>query len=76
MIKYKQAIENAGLIARRADDISPGTIVEDIWEFTQETKIILTNLTGKNANVFYELGLADAIDKPVILVANSMDDVP
>jgi hypothetical protein len=26
--------------------------------------------------VFYELGLAHAIEKPVVLVAETMDDVP
>ncbi|NTU74475.1 hypothetical protein HGB07_10215, partial [Candidatus Roizmanbacteria bacterium] len=34
------------------------------------------DLTGKNPNVFYELGLAHALAKPAILIAESMDDVP
>jgi hypothetical protein len=35
-----------------------------------------TSLTDKNANVFYELGLAHAIGKPVILISEKIDDVP
>jgi hypothetical protein len=32
--------------------------------------------TGKNLNVFYELGLAHAIGKPIVLISESMDEVP
>ena len=74
---FRPAIEGSGLDPVRADDLyRPGTIVNDIWSFTQAAKIILADLTGKNPNVFYELGLAHALAKPVILVCMSMDDVP
>ena len=33
-------------------------------------------MSGKNPNVFYELGLAHAIGKPAILVSNNKDDIP
>lgn len=74
---YRPAIQSTGLIPRRADDLfRPSAIVNDIWALTQQAKIILADLTGKNANVFYELGLAHAVAKPAILVAESMDDIP
>ena len=74
---YKPAIERAGLNPCRADDLyRPSTIVTDIWHYTQSAKLILADLSGKNANVFYELGLAHALAKPAILVTESMDDVP
>jgi len=74
---YCPAIKNAGLIPKRADDIyRPSTIVQDIWELTKKAKIVLADLTGKNANVFYELGLAHALAKPAILVTETMADVP
>ena len=74
---YKPAIEAAGLKPKRADDLyRPSTIVNDIWTYTRAAKLVLADLTGKNANVFYELGLAHALAKPVVLVAESMNDVP
>lgn len=74
---YKPAIAAAGLEPCRADDLyRPSTIVTDIWSYTQSAKLILADLTGKNPNVFYELGLAHALAKPAILVTESMDDVP
>jgi hypothetical protein len=74
---YMEAIKNCGLEPRRADDLfRPSSIVSDIWELTKNCKIILADLSGKNPNVFYELGLAHAITKPAILITQSMDDVP
>ncbi len=71
------AIEDGGLKPRRADDIyRTGTIMHDIWNLTKEAKIVLADLTGKNPNVFYELGLAHALAKPVILVTESLEDIP
>jgi len=43
---------------------------------TKSAKLILADLSGKNPNVFYELGLAHALAKPAILITESMDDVP
>lgn len=74
---YQPAITAAGLKPHRADDLyRPSTIVNDIWAYTRRAKLLLADLTGKNPNVFYELGLAHALAKPVILVAESMDDIP
>jgi hypothetical protein len=74
---YKPAIISAGLNPCRADDLNrPSSIINDIWEYTKSANLILADLTGKNPNVFYELGLAHALAKPAILIAESMDEVP
>jgi len=74
---YCPAIEEAGFEPHRADDLfAPNNVVEDIWEYTKKSNIILADLTGKNPNVFYELGLAHAIAKPVILITESEQDIP
>jgi hypothetical protein len=74
---YCPAIEAAGLEPHRADDLfTPSTITNDIWAYTKRAKVLLADLTGKNPNVFYELGLAHALTKPAILISESLDDIP
>ena len=67
----------AGLKCRRADDIYDNRpIIEDIWRYTNEARIVVAELTGRNPNVFYETGIAHTVGKEVILITQSMDDVP
>ncbi len=73
----KPAVEDCGLFAVRGDSLfRPTSIMDDVWQSIQDAKLLVAELTGRNANVFYELGLAHAQSKPVILIARSMDDVP
>lgn len=74
---FKPAIEDAGMEPHRADDLfRPGSITNDIWAYTRRAKLVLADLTERNPNVFYELGLAHAISKPAILVVDDIDSVP
>jgi hypothetical protein len=74
---FKPALEDAGYSVTRADDLSmPRPIMDDIRKSIRETELILCEMSGKNANVFYELGLAHAIGKPAILVYQDKDDIP
>jgi hypothetical protein len=74
---YTPAIEAAGLESIRADSLfSSGSVVEQIWDELNKAAVLIAELTGKNANVFYELGLSHAIAKPVVIVTGSLDDVP
>lgn len=74
---YQPAIIKAGLLPKRADDLyRPSNIVKEIWELTKNAKLLLADLTGKNPNVMYELGLAHAIRKPAVLVTENIDDIP
>ncbi len=74
----KPSIESLGkLKCVRADDIYDNqSIIEDIWRYSNEAKLLISELTGRNANVFYETGIAHTIGKDVILITQSMDDVP
>ena len=74
---YVPAIKDAGLEPVRADELfSTGSVVEQIWEQIEKSKLLLADLSGKNPNVFYELGLAHAAKKPVIFTSSAIDDVP
>lgn len=39
-------------------------------------KVLVAELTTRNPNVFYELGIAHALQKPVVLVSATDKDVP
>lgn len=74
---YSPAIKDAGFDPERADSIfTTGTVMEQIWDRIQKASVLVAELTGKNPNVFYELGLAHSHGKPVILIAGTLDDVP
>lgn len=74
---YIPATKEAGFEPVRADGLfSSGAVMEQIWEQIRKSKVLLADLTGKNANVFYELGLAHADSKPVVLVTGNLEDVP
>lgn len=73
----KPLLQELGFSCLRADEIyRPTAIIQDIWQNIQTAGLIIADMTGRNANVFYELGLAHAIGKEVILISQSMDDVP
>lgn len=66
-----------GLKPLRADEInSPGVILNQIWKGIQESLLCIADVTGRNANVMYELGLAHAIGKPVVQLAQNIGDLP
>jgi hypothetical protein len=74
---YVPAIKEAGFEPVRADELfSSGSVVEQIWEQIDKAKVLLADLTGKNPNVFYELGLAHADRKPVVFTSGVLEDVP
>ncbi len=75
--QIKVAAERAGFKCVRADDLfSPSNIVEDIWIHICKSKAIVADVTGRNSNVFYEIGIAHTVGKPVIIITQTKDDIP
>jgi len=75
---YKPAIAKAGLHPVRADAeiFGTGKIIDQVWRGINAARVLVAELTTRNANVFYELGLAHALKKPVVLISSNEDDVP
>jgi hypothetical protein len=66
----KPTVESVGLKCTRADDLClPDVIIEDIWRAINQANVIIADLTGRNPNVFYELGIAHVIGIPAILLS-------
>jgi nucleoside 2-deoxyribosyltransferase len=73
----KPASEKFGLSVFRADDImTPGVITEQIRAAIQQSRICIADISGQNPNVLYEVGLAQAIGKPVLLLAQDAEKLP
>jgi hypothetical protein len=73
----KPVIKDLKLEYLRADEIfTSKPIVEDIWDNVKKARFLIADLTDRNPNVFYELGLAHALNKEVILLTQDINDVP
>lgn len=65
------------MVCTRADDLPIGKpILERILTGIRSAELIIADLTGRNANVFYELGLAHTQTKNVLLLTQDISDVP
>jgi hypothetical protein len=76
---FKQSVEASGLDLKceRADDIhKSGSIMKQVLEQLNSARIVLADLTSQNPNVFYELGVRQALDKRSILVGQSPHESP
>lgn len=52
-------------------------LLDKIADYIRSADVIIADCTGRNPNVFYELGLAHAIDKQVILITqDQLSDAP
>ena len=69
--------KNIGLDCKRADLIlNVGSVVSDIWSLIYSAQIIICDCTGKNPNVFYELGIAHSLGKKTICITQNSGDIP
>lgn len=73
----KAACEQVSAICERVDEqIFTGTIVERIYEAIAAADVVVSDLTNRNPNVYYETGYAHALGKPVVLLSRGSADVP
>lgn len=74
----KPSIEtNCGLKCERGDDVfGSNVIMDDIRRSIERSRLVVADLTGRNPNVFYEVGIAHTLNKEVLLISQSMSDVP
>jgi len=59
---YQPAIAKADLHPIRGDEVyNTGAIIDDIFTAISSATMVLCDVTGKNPNVNYELGVAHAL---------------
>ncbi len=73
----QSAAESVGLRCRRADDIWENpAIIQDVVSLIDRSRIVICDCTERNANVFYEAGIAHTLGREVILITQSSNDIP
>jgi hypothetical protein len=71
------AVAAAGMNCQRVDDIwEHDHIIQDVVTLICRASIVICDLTERNANVFYEMGIAHTLGKDVIMITQSGADVP
>jgi len=74
---FADTISMARLKPWRADqEHKDDVIIQTIWQRINEARVVVADCTGKNPNVFYELGIAHTIGKPVFICAQDRADIP
>lgn len=72
-----KVVKDRELTINRGDDFFTGThVVHDIWSAINAAAVVIADCTGRNPNVFYELGIAHTLGKKTILIAEREEDVP
>jgi hypothetical protein len=73
----KEAAEHAGLKCRRADDIWENPeVMQDVVNLIDRSRVVICDCSGRNPNVFYEIGIAHTLGREVILVTQAESDIP
>lgn len=73
----KNVCAKLGIDCKRADDIWDNSIlIQDIFDLIFTSKVVITDFTDRNPNVFYETGVAHTLGKLVIPITQSTNDIP
>ena len=66
----KQMCDECRIDALRADEIyGPGIIVKDVIDRISKSQVVIADISPTNPNVYFEVGYALALGKPIILLA-------
>ena len=73
----KAPLEKNGHTVSRADDVATHqSILRGIVQNISEADLVVADLTARNPNVYYELGIAHTLKKNTIQIVQDLEDVP
>ncbi len=72
----RKNVEELGLQCLRADNLTGQIVIEDIWIKINQCAFVIVDVTGKNPNVMYELGIVHTLGKPAILITQDLLTIP
>ena len=73
----KQPVERLGMTCERVDEIQyNGGVMDKFYECVDKARFIIADMTGRNPNVFYEVGYCHAMKKDIILCTQKEEEIP
>ena len=70
-------LDDCKLDCTRGDDIfGLNVVMDDVRAAIATADLVIAYLSGQNPNVFYEVGIAHTLGKPVLLLSQAIEDVP
>ena len=73
----KPSVEKSGFNYKcERADIQFGSIIEEILDKLNRSELVIADLTHRNPNVLYELGVRHALGGPTIVIAQNEEDIP
>jgi hypothetical protein len=73
----KPSIEATGMVPIRADETTNTNLIQlDILKKVIGSDMAICDMSAKNPNVFYELGVRQAFDKPTVLMTDNITSAP
>lgn len=73
----KKTCDEVGFRCYRGDEeFFSSDIFSQVLKMIVQSRLVIANINGRNPNVLYELGIAQALDKPTILITKTPEDIP
>lgn len=86
----KTIATDLNIIIKRGDQFASlqNVVINDVWSAINRCRLIIADCTAIektigdstyneiNGNVYYEIGIADALHKPVLLLTRNMENIP
>lgn len=72
---FKEAVEGFN-VWRSDEEYRDDIIIQTIWEKINCARFVIADCTGRNPNVFYELGIAHTLGKSVFMCSQNREDFP
>jgi hypothetical protein len=73
----QQLCNQLGRRCQRADDIwEHDHVMQDVVSLIDRSRVVIADCTGRNPNVFYEIGIAHTLGRDVLMITQAEADVP
>lgn len=72
---FKPALEACGYVCERLEPTT-GSLIKSIINKLKSSRIVLADITDRNPNVFYELGVRHSLSKRTIIICQNADMIP